>query len=129
MEIGYGYKLVLAAAVGVIIWQFIVGFMEGRRKYLDAKVDRAVGRLHNALRTLGVEIVATRIDYNRRTVGMLLLIRGEPDCMGEMTSRIPLDDEDNAYVAARAIKDSLLTMEINETRGFSTKGSKVEVSA
>ncbi len=128
MEIGYGYKLVLAAAVGVIIWQFISGFIAGRRKYLDAKVDRAVGRLHDALRTLGVEIVATRIDYSSKTVGMLLLIRGEPDHIGELTSRVPLGDEDNTYVAARAIKESLLSIKVNETREFNTKGNKVEVS-
>ena len=128
MEIGYGYKLVLAAALGVIIWQFIGGFLKGRRKHIDAKVDRAVGRLHDALRTLGVEIVATRIDYSSKTVGMLLLIRGEPDYLGELTTHVPLGDEDNTYVAARAIKESLLSMGLNETREFNTKGDKVEVS-
>lgn len=128
MEIGYGYKLVLAAAIGVIIWQFIGGFLKGRRKYIDAKVDRAVGRLHDALRTLGVEVVATRIDYSSKTVGMLQLIRGEPDYIGELTTRAPLGDEDNTYVAARAIKESMLSMGLNETRGFNTKGDKVEVS-
>jgi hypothetical protein len=128
MEIGYGYKLVLAAAIGVIIWQLVTGFTKNRRKYLDAKVDRAVGRLHDALRTLGVEIVVTRIDYSSKTVGMLLLIRGEPDHIGELTTRVPLGDEDNTYVAARAIKESLLSMGINETRDFNTKGDKVEVS-
>ncbi len=128
MEIGYGYKLVLAAALGVIVWQFISGFLKGRRNYIDAKVDRAVGRLHDALRTLGVEVVATRIDYSSKTVGMLLLIRGEPDYIGELTSRVPLGDEDNTYVAARAIKEPLLSMGVNETRGFNTKGDKVEVS-
>lgn len=130
MDIGFGYKVIIAAAVAVLVVDFVRTFRASRRKYLDGKIDRAAAALQNALRQVGVEIVAARTDYAASTLGVLLLVRGTPDHFGELTVRLtPGRDDDYAYQTARAIREQLLGMGYGETRHFDSKDGKIEVSA
>lgn len=128
MEMGLGYKVLVAIALAAALYQVGLYLREALQRAKNERLNRAIGAFHKALNRVGVEVVGMRIDYHSRDVQFLLLIRGEPDKLASVQVTIyPGADDGQALRTAEVVRTSMLELKKDETRKFTSFDGHYEV--